>query len=115
MTQDPGKLFRRVQSFVLFDFFRIAGLRLRVDVNAQVGQAKGFRLSARCPLEEIMNVHYRGLTCFSQRDSVAHGAGGARASGANADEYVVGFLEQALHFRFRRRRPCVGLVDAVCG
>src|SRR5688572_15861951 len=85
-----------LDSFRGFLGFVITRFVLRVHVNAQLGHSQRPRLGARGALEEIVDEHERGMPCPGEEDSVAHGAGGAGASGADADQRVIGLGEHAV-------------------
>src|SRR4029079_9810426 len=92
--------------------FEIAALVLRIDIDVELGHTERLRLSTGRALEGVMNEDECRLPRFREKDSVAHGAGGAGPSGADPDQYVVAFVEQSKRVDSRRRRPCIRFVDS---
>src|SRR5437870_1187627 len=67
----------------------IAGFVLRIHVYLELRHAERLGLSARRAFEKIMHEDNRRMSCAGEEDSVAHGAGCAGTSGADADQCVV--------------------------
>jgi|APGre2960657468_1045069.scaffolds.fasta_scaffold724729_1 hypothetical protein len=61
-----------------------AGPVLRIDVKPQIRRAQNAGLRARDAFKIIVDKHDGRMSGFGKIDTVAHGGGSARASGAHA-------------------------------
>ena len=91
----------------LHGFFRFLGqwfrrFVLRVNENSQVRNAHSDGLSAGRPLEIVVYKNHDRVSGSGQSYSVAHGAGSAGPSGADADQGVVRLSDQLVDFGFGR-------------
>ena len=107
------KLFHGRQRFLfLYRRGEIADRKLRIDVKSQIRNTQTCSLSSRGAFEAIVRENDRRLAGLQNFDPVAHGAGGAGASGREAYERVIGLFDEPRKFGLRRRCPSVFFVDA---
>jgi hypothetical protein len=90
----------------------IPGFVLGIHKYLQVGHAQSSGLRPGCVFKNIMHEDHGRVAGIRKKDSVAHGAGGAGASGTHADHGVVRFLQQAIGIGPGCRRPGIRFMDA---